>query len=233
MSMHGLTIASARGSAPWGFLRPPDGDKPGLALFAQVDMLVRVTPSAGLPGAFAAQGSREAAAGAAYMLRLLGIAMPLRATLHCPEPRRFYAARGAALLGALAAARSAGLEPARRDLTLWSEAMSLGWSPAEPPGQLLGAWLSQLPPQPDATWDGPQDPRLSVAAGEVKDSLLAAVPALGPIWAAAETQGAVGLGFDPLHGHAAAIFAAGNAPPPPGGIRDIVQGRVGLGYAWS
>ena len=232
MSMHALTVASARGSAPWGFLRPPSGDKPGLALFAQVDMLVRVTPSGGLPGAFAAQGSREAAVGAAYMLRLLGIDMPLRAALHCPEPRRLYAARGAALLGALATARSAGLEPARRDLQLWSEAMELGWSPAEPPGQLFGAWLGHAAPQPDALWPGPEDPRLAVAAAEVKDGLLAAVPALRDFWVAAETQGALGLAYDPRFGQVAAIFSAGNAPPPPGG-RDIVPGRVGLGYAWA
>ncbi len=233
MSMHALTVASARGSAPWGFLRPPRDDKPGLALFAQVDMLVRVTPSAGMPGAFAARGSREAADGAAYMLRLLGIDMPLRATLHCPEPRRLYAARGAAILGALAAAHSAGLEPARRDLTLWSEAMNLGWSPAEPPGQLLGAWLTHLRAEPNASWEGPQDPRLSIAASEVREGLLAAVPDLAPIWAAAEPLGAVGLAFDPAHGHVAVVFAAGNAPPSPGTLHDVVAGRVGLGYAWS
>ncbi len=231
--MHALSVASARGAAPWGFLRPPGADAPGLALLAQVDMLVRVTPSAGLPGAFAAQGSREAADGAAYMLRLLGIEMPLRAMLHCPEPRRLYAARGAALLGALAAARSAGVEPARLDLVLWSDAMGLGWSPAEPPGQLLGAWLAQAAPLAGATWAGPADPRLAVAAAEVREGLLAAVPQLSPIWAAAEPLGAVGVAFDPQYGHVAVVFAAGNAPPPPPAIRDAVAGRVGLGYAWS
>lgn len=233
MSIHALTIASARGSAPWGFLRPPKAEEPGLALFAQVDMLVRVTPSAGQPGAFAAQGSREAADGAAYMLRLLGIEMPVRAMLRCPEPRRLYAARGGSLLGALAAARSAGLEPTRRDLMLWSTAMGLGWSPAEPPGQLAGAWLLQIPPQPDAVWQGPEDPRLAVAAAQVRDGLLAAVPELSSVWAAAEAAGAVGLAFDPQYGHVAAVFAAGNAPATPAAMRDVVQGRVGLGYAWS
>ena len=233
LSIHALTVASARGSAPWGFLAPPSGEKPGLAVFAQVDMRVRVTPSAGMPGAFAAQGSREAAAGAAYMLRLLGIAAPVRAMLRCPEPRRLYAARGAALLGALAAAHSAGLEPSRRDLMLWADAMSIGWSPAEPPGQLVGAWLTQASPMPEATWPAPQDPRLLVAAAEVREAMLGAVGELAGIWRAAEPMGAEGLAFDPQFGHVAVLFSAGNAPPVPGGLPGAVPGRIGLGYAWS
>jgi hypothetical protein len=233
LSLQALTIQSARGSAPWGFLAPPAGDRPGIAVFAQVDMLVRVTPSGGPPGAFSAQGSREAAAGAAYMLGLLGIASPLRAMLHCPEPRRLYAARGAALLGALAAARSAGLDPARRDLELWADAMDLGWSPAEPPGQLVGAWLGHIAPRPDATWPVPQDPRLLVAAAQAREGLLAAVPELAPIWREAQALGAEGLTFDPQHGHVAVLFAGGNAPQPPRSLTDAVTGRVGRGYAWS
>lgn len=231
MSIHALTVASARGSAPWGFLGPPRGEDAGLALFAQVDLVVRVSPSAGQPGAFAARGSREAADGAAYMLGLLGIAMPVRASLHCPEPRRLYAARGAAILGALAAARSAGLEPSRRDLVLWSQAMGLGWSPQEAPGQLVGAWLLETDPQPAADWPGPSDPRLLVAAPEVLPGLLQAVPSLDPIWKAGEAAGAVGLAFDPRFGHVTVIFGAGNAPPPT--LASAVRGRVGLGYSWT
>jgi len=233
LSIHPLTVASAHGGTPWGFLAPPADQRPGVAVFAQVDMTVRVVPSAGPPGAFAAQGSREAAQGAAYLLHLLGVATPLKASLHCPEPRRLFAARGAAMLGALAAARSAGLEPARLDLVLWADAMQLGWSPAQPPGQLVGAWLLEAPPQPEASWQGPQDPRLLEGAAEAREALLAAVPDLAPLWSSAAQAGAVGLSYDPAHGHVAILFEAGNAPPPRGACSGAQTGRVGLGYNWA
>jgi len=225
-----LAVAHAQGVAPWGFLVPPRSGAPGVAVFAQVEMSVRVQPSAGPAGAWSAQGSREAAEGAAFILRLRGTDASLRATLHCPTPRRLFAARGAALLGAIAAARSLGEDPGRRNLCRWAEQLELGWSPAPSPGQMLGAWLTAAAPAPDALWDVEPESRLAVCAAQARPAILESAPQLAPIWSAAEPLGALGLTFDPCYGHVAVIFPGGNAPP--AACPGTTPGRIGLGYAW-
>ena len=228
-----LSVAQAHGPAPWGFLVPPQDALPGVAVFAQVDLLARSAPSGGAPGAFAARGSREAADGAAYYLQRTRRSATLRLSLRAPEPRRLFAVRGAALLGALAAARSAGVEPSRADLVEFAHDLRLGFTPDLPAGALLGAWLIAAAPVPDARWASPDDPRLEVRAERTLPQLLAAAPALEPIWHAASAQGATGLSFDPLYGHVAAIFSIGNAPPAPALPGFVMRCRVGLGYTWS
>lgn len=212
---------------------PPQHGLPGVAVFAQVELMARALPSGGAPGAFAARGSREAADGAAYYLNRTQRIATLRLSLHAPEPRRLFAVRGAALLGALAAARSAGEEPDRPDLVIWAHDLELGWTPDLPPGGLQGAWLFEGPTAPGAVWSSPDDPRLEVRSSRTVEAILAAVPALSPIWRAAADQGASGLAYDPQYGHVAAIFPVGNAPPGPNLPGFVMNSRVGLGYAWS
>ncbi len=228
-----FTVGHAHGFAPWGFLLPPSGVASGVPVFAQADVHVRVQPSGGPPGAWSAQGSREAAQGAAYYLQRRNWSASLRATLHCPVPRKLYAARAALLLGAVAAARAGGYDPSRDDLADWAVDLRLGWDPASPPGALLGAWLLSTTPQPDAVWQSDDDPRLDVRAGRTCAALLEAVPALHSTWEIAQAHGARGLAFDPLYGHLAVVFEGGNAPPAPLELKDAQRGRVGLGFAWS
>ncbi len=228
-----FTVGHAHGFAPWGFLLPPTQDRIGVPVFAQADIHVRVQPSAGPSGAWASQGSREAAEGAAYYLRRRGWEGSLRATLHCPLPRRLFAARSTLLLGAVAAARAGGYEPSRDDLADWAADLRLGWDPQGAPGALLGAWLLSVQPHSAATWESPEDPRLAVRAARTREALVAAAPALASVWAAAESVGAAGIAFDPQFGHVSVIFEGGNAPPIPAGLGDAQRGRVGLGFAWS
>lgn len=228
-----LTAGRAHGPAPWGFIVPPREALPGVAVFAHVDLIVRSLPSGGAPGAFAARGSREAADGAAYYLRRSHRSATLKLSLNCPEPRRLFAIRGAALLGAIAAARSAGEEPSRDDLVAFADELGLGWTPDLPPGGMLGAWLLSASALPGARWASPDDPRLDVRAEKTVDAILAAAPDLQPIWDAASAQDAAGLSYDPLHGHVAVIFRVGSAPPAPPLPGYVMSTRVGLGYAWS
>lgn len=227
-----FTVGHAHGFAPWGFLTPPTAAAIGIPVFAQADIHVRVQPSAGPPGAWSAQGSREAAEGAAYYLRRRGWNASLRATLHCPTPRRYYAARSTLLLGAVAAARAGGYDPSREDLADWAADLRLGWDPAAMPGALFGAWLLTTPAQPDAQWESPEDPRLPVRAARTVDAVLEAAPSLHAIWELAVAAGAAGLAYDPEFGHLAVIFEGGNAPPLPPAHHDAERGRVGLGFAW-
>ncbi len=228
-----FTVGHAHGFAPWGFLLPPSAGAPGIPVFAQSDVHVRVQPSAGPPGAWSAQGSREAAEGAAYYLKRRGWTASLRVSLHCPTPRKLYAARAALLLGAVAAARAGGYEPSRDDVADWAEDLRLGWDAASPPGGLLGAWLLQAPPKPDAVWTSEEDPRLEVRAARTCEGLLEAVPQVREAWETAQGAGAIGLAYDPSFGHLSVIFPGGNAPPLPPGLQDGQRSRVGLGFSWT